>query len=228
VFLVEWEESAPDLPGVLLRRRTVGEVGASLARADRHAVLLLGDGALAALDPRSVARTFLGPAWRVLASPARFQEDDLQWRIPGSIELHDRDHLPEALRQAVRALQREPPPRLEVLGRPLPRSAALLGSYEALESVTSLSVQGWARAWGRSRHEVDDLWVEGFGLRPREIVWRFRDALVRWERAWGTALRGIAVQAGYADVPTLLNTYRRRGIRFPPRGGGGGRRSKYQ
>jgi hypothetical protein len=228
VFLVEWEGEAPELPGVLVRRRSAGEVGVSLARADRNAVLLLGDAALASLDPRTVARTFPGPAWRVLASPAGFREEDLRWRVQGSIEFHDRNHLPEALRRAVRCPPRETPPRVEVLGRDLARGSALEESYGVLESSVSLSVEGWARAWGRSRHELDDLWAEGFGLPPREVLWRFRDALVRRERARGTALRGIAVQADYADAPTLLNAYRRRGVPFPTLREGRGGRSKYQ
>ena len=228
MFLVEWDGRAPDLAGVLFRRRSAGEVNASLARAHRHAVLLLGDPALAALDPRFVARSFLGPAWRVLACPASFREEDLRWRIPGSIELRDRRRLPDALGRAVRAPPREPPGRLEVLGRTLPRGSALLESYEALETSPSLSVQGWARACGWERHSLGDLWVREFGFPPREVVWRFRDAIVRRERERGKALRGIAAQADYADVPTLLNAYRRRGIPFPPRGGGGGRYSKYQ
>jgi hypothetical protein len=221
VFLVGWEGKEPDLPGVLFRDRSVEEVGTSLARPHRHAVLVLVGPALDRLDPRTVAATFLRPGWRILACPAEFREEDQRWRIPGSIELRDRVHLLEALRCAVHDPPREAPPMSEVLGRALSRDPALRASYGALLSSPSLTVQGWARASGRNRHGLDDLWVGEAGIPPRHVIWMVRDAIVRRERRLGTPLRAIAAMTNYADVPTLLNAYRRRGIPLPALGSGG-------
>jgi AraC-like DNA-binding protein len=215
---VDWDGPLLDPPGVPIERIRSDQVTTALARSRRHAVLLLGDRALAVLDPGRVARDFCRQRWIVIACPVAFRVAVLGWRIPGAVDLVDRDGLRPALALAVRAAPRAPPSRLAILGRGIRRGSPAALACRVLGTLPVLTVGAWACALGWNRSRLHRVLGEEVGASPSVVIWRFRSAIARRERRRRTTLETIARMADYANGNALLNAYRVRGIPFPPEG----------
>ncbi len=192
--------------------RNLGDTG--------HRIVILGDDAMLHLDPAVALSLMHRHSIEVWLSPHSISARILIPWIQAGFEtvVH-----PEDIDMRLRLIKRENQrprlplsswlPQVDQLEEPMLRAVRL---NEQLDH--PYSVSEWARRLAWSRHKLWRACQATFGETPREITWRYVEAVVRWARTHKWREEQIAELIGYSDASAIAHAFRRRGKRIPRRG----------
>lgn len=212
VALVGWVGSTPRRIGSCER---VPAATRALGRLRSRRLVVLGDAALAALDPTSVASVFRGSDARLLLCPLRCPYELLiPWLRTGVGTATTTTRLTEDAERAFTSAARPRLPPDDWLGRPVPDAIDAALALAALDGLDRFTVDAWADALGHSRHRLLRTCERQFGAAASEVLWRYVAAVARRMRADGAHLARIADALGYSETSALVRAFRRRGERL--------------
>ena len=149
-------------------------------------------------------------------------EVEERWRRAGVGEFLPSDRIASRIEQAIEAPVRLHLPTeawLPQLGGQAPRIRRAL---DLVPDLLPHTVEAWAHALGCNRRTVLTLCRRALRMRSEDVLWAWRDAVVRHERLRRVSTLVIARLARYGSRSALYRAYKRRGIPFPPAGAGNG------
>ena len=198
----------------------VGEIAEASAASRRGTVLVLGDEAIAAVDPMRLPQAARPPRCIVLAVPGRVQRRFVvEWVRGTPVRVVRPGEVGRALQHAVRVPVR---PEIPMCGWAPPGTgdAEARRLLELVPGLAELTVACWAREAGMGARTLLVRCRTYFGLPAKQVLWLYKDAVVARERRAGLKAEEVPASVGYANEANLRTAYRNRGIPYPRRSAG--------
>jgi hypothetical protein len=225
VVLVGFPWELPLSRELMVRRVPVSPGLESALLPGEATVVVAGDEALAAMDPERVRKRLRPPRTILIQVATDLLSPSLaRWRKGRTMAMATLSSLAQAIEEAARTPVRPAVPMRAWQPRGLPRRSESRWLLDLVPGLHDLTVECWARSARMSARSLRARCRRDFAMRAEDLIFRYKDAVVRRELRAGLQSPGLAFSVGYANESNLRNAYRRRGLRLPRRSGARARR----
>jgi hypothetical protein len=211
VYVLGWRRALPSLEGFHAQPVTVDGLRAAVeeSRAAGGLVLVVGEQALEATAPEAVLGFVHWPGSLVIVVPGRASMAAvIRWRDAGARIVIDEQDLRIRLRALVAMPFRGEVPQAAWAPRIIGNRTEAERLLRMIPGLLKVSVHAWAAEARRSERSFQNDCRSLFAARPHEILWAYKRACNRAERAEGRTERERCRALGFANPANLRRAYR--------------------